>query len=138
MAGKNSTEQEKTEFPGFQFDELKKFFEACAEFNMKVMNAGMNLCKEGVEQDTYKKFLNSWQDALADFLDKHLRSPAFCNKLAQDMTASLFFKKHLDEMMLTSLKNLKLPSREDLKELFGRIDSLEEKIDQILENMEKK
>ena len=138
MSKTDSEGQAKQGFPSGNFEEMKGFFDACAEFNLKLMNAGMSLSKEGIEQETYKKFFAAWQAALAEYLDKYLRSPEFCEKLSQNMSASLFCKKNIDQVLLSSLKSLKLPTRDDIGELYGRIDAIEEKVDQVLEKLDKR
>ena len=128
----------KSGFPQVNFEEMKSFFEACTEFNTKLMNAGMNISKDGIDQDTYKMFFAAWQESLADSLDKYLHSPGFCEKMGQNLSTSMLFKKNMDQMMLSSLKSLKLPTRDDINELYVRIDTIEEKLDQVLERLDKR
>lgn len=133
-----SKTEDKQGFPSVDFEQMKRFFDSCTEFNLKLMNSGINLTKDGIDQDTHKKFFEAWQEALGEYLDKYLRSPEFCEHLAKSLNASTFFKKHYDQMLVTTLKKLKLPTRDDLQDLYNRIDTIEEKVDLVLEKLEKR
>ena len=76
----------------------------------------------------YKKFYDIWVKTSSEMLDELMRSPEFAAAMGKYLENSLDFKKHLDELIESSLKRLHLPTSSDITSLSGQIGALERRI----------
>jgi hypothetical protein len=135
--------EEKFDYIGF----YKKFYEAWA----KTMSEGIDvwakspLLSAGETGDKalgfdpvtyYKKFYEVWEKTMSEGLEIWLKSPLFAATMGKTIEKSSEFKKHLDEVMERSLKNMHLPTKNDIDRVLGSINNIEAKINDLWDKVD--
>jgi hypothetical protein len=105
-------------------------------------NLDKNIKNEGgksIEFDTveyYKKFYETWEKTSSDALEKYINSPVFALNIGKAVEKSSELKKYFDDVVEKSLKNLRLPSKNDIDRIHNAINTIEAKINDLSEMVE--
>jgi hypothetical protein len=105
-------------------------------------NLDKNIKNEGdksMDFDTveyYKKFYETWEKATSEALEKYMNNPLFALNIGKAVEKSSELKKYFDEVVEKSLKNLRLPSKNDIDRIHNAINTIEAKINDLSEMVE--
>lgn len=86
--------------------------------------------------EIYKKFYETWEKSTSEALEKYINSPIFALNIGKAVERSSELKKYFDEVVEKSLKNLRLPSKNDIDRIHNAINSIEAKINDLSEMVE--
>lgn len=81
----------------------------------------------------YKKFYETWERTTSEALEKYINSPLFALNMGKAVEKSSELKKYFDEVVEKSLKNLRLPSKNDIDRIHSSINTIEAKINDLSE-----
>ncbi len=84
----------------------------------------------------YKKFYETWEKSTSEALEKYINSPLFALNIGKTIEKSSELKKYFDEVIEKSLKNVRLPSKNDIDRIHNAINSIEAKINDLSEMVE--
>lgn len=84
----------------------------------------------------YKKFYETWEKTTSEALEKYINSPLFALNIGKAVERSSELKKYFDEVVEKSLKNLRLPSKNDIDRIHNAINTIEAKINDLSEMVE--
>lgn len=84
----------------------------------------------------YKKFYETWEKTTSEALEKYINSPLFAVNIGKAVERSSELKKYFDEVVEKSLKNLRLPSKNDIDRIHSAINTIEAKINDLCEMVE--
>ena len=84
----------------------------------------------------YKKFYETWEKSTSEALEKYITSPLFALNIGKTIEKSSELKKYFDEVIEKSLKNVRLPSKNDIDRIHNAINSIEAKINDLSEMVE--
>ncbi|MGB7293123.1 MAG: poly(R)-hydroxyalkanoic acid synthase subunit PhaE [Thermodesulfobacteriota bacterium] len=84
----------------------------------------------------YKKFYETWEKSTSDALEKYINSPLFALNIGKAVEKSSELKKYFDEIVEKSLRNFRLPSKNDIDRIHNAINSIEAKINDLSEMVE--
>jgi hypothetical protein len=110
--------------------------------NIWKKNLDKNIKNEGgksTDFDTveyYKKFYETWEKTTSEALEKYINSPLFALNMGKFVEKSSELKKYFDEIVEKSLKNLRLPSKNDIDRIHSSINTIEAKINDLSEMVE--
>jgi len=91
---------------------------------------------EGFDLGLYKKFYDVWVRSTSEMLHEMMQSPQFAEAMGKTLEGSLDFKKQLDELIESSLKNLHLPTTSEVTDLSRRIRALEVQVQDVSKALE--
>ena len=135
--------EEKFDYMGL----YKKFYEAWG----KTMSEGIDMwakspilsASETGDKDPgfdpvvyYKKFYEVWEKTMSEALEIWLKSPLFAATIGGTIEKSSEFKKHLDEIMEKSLRNMHLPTKSDIDRVLASINNIEAKINDLWDKID--
>ena len=107
--------------------------------NIWKKNSDMNIKNEGDKStefdivEYYKKFYETWEKTTSEALEKYINSPLFALNMGKFVEKSSELKKYFDEIVEKSLKNLRLPSKNDIDRIHSSINTIEAKINDLSE-----
>jgi hypothetical protein len=110
--------------------------------NIWKKNSDMNIKNEGDKStefdivEYYKKFYETWEKTTSEALEKYINSPLFALNMGKLVEKSSELKKYFDEIVEKSLKNLRLPSKNDIDRIHSSINTIEAKINDLSEMVE--
>ncbi|HEX9666295.1 MAG TPA: poly(R)-hydroxyalkanoic acid synthase subunit PhaE [Thermodesulfobacteriota bacterium] len=110
--------------------------------NIWKKNSDMNIKNEGDKStefdivEYYKKFYETWEKTTSEALEKYINSPLFALNMGKFVEKSSELKKYFDEIVEKSLKNLRLPSKNDIDRIHSSINTIEAKINDLSEMVE--
>jgi hypothetical protein len=84
----------------------------------------------------YKKFYETWEKTTSEALEKYVNSPLFAVNIGTAVEKSSELKKYFDEVVEKSLKNLHLPSKNDIDRIHNAINTIEAKINDLSDMVE--
>lgn len=84
----------------------------------------------------YKKFYETWEKSTSEALEKYINSPLFALNIGKAVEKSSELKKYFDEIVEKSLRNFRLPSKNDIDRIHNAINSIEAKINDLSEMVE--
>jgi hypothetical protein len=84
----------------------------------------------------YKKFYETWEKTTSEALEKYINSPLFALNIGKAVEKSSELKKYFDEVVEKSLKNLRLPSKNDIDRIHSAINTIEAKINDLSDMVE--
>ncbi len=84
----------------------------------------------------YKKFYETWEKSTSEALEKYINNPLFALNIGKTIEKSSELKKYFDEVIEKSLKNVRLPSKNDIDRIHNAINSIEAKINDLSEMVE--
>jgi hypothetical protein len=84
----------------------------------------------------YKKFYETWEKSTSEALEKYINSPLFALSIGKTVEKSSDLKKYFDEIVEKSLRNVRLPSKNDIDRIHSAINSIEAKINDLSEMVE--
>jgi len=80
--------------------------------------------------------LRQWQTMLRGVLEEWVRSDTFLTQMGRTMENSNLFKAHFEKMLERQLAALHIPSTKDLEDLRGRLRVLDDRVEDIGEQVE--
>ena len=84
----------------------------------------------------YKKFYETWEKSTSEALEKYINSPLFALNIGKAIEKSSELKKYFDEVVEKSLKNVRLPSKNDVDRIHNAINGIEAKINDLSDMVE--
>lgn len=84
----------------------------------------------------YKKFYETWEKSTSEALEKYINSPLFALNIGKAIEKSSELKKFFDEVVEKSLKNVRLPSKNDIERIHNAINGIEAKINDLSDMVE--
>jgi len=84
----------------------------------------------------YKKFYETWEKSTSEALEKYINSPLFALSIGKAIEKSSELKKYFDEVVEKSLKNVRLPSKNDTDRIHNAINGIEAKINDLSDMVE--
>lgn len=84
----------------------------------------------------YKKFYETWEKSTSEALEKYINSPLFALNIGKAIEKSSELKKLFDEVVEKTLKNVRLPSKNDIDRIHNAINTIEAKINDLSEMVE--
>ena len=110
---------------------FKDFYSSWLNANMNIMKSSMGLASEAWKPETYEKFYGTWLENTGDMMEKIMRMPGFAGYSWEIFKSSTGFQKIFQEMVERYMKNMKLPTHDDIDELSQRINYLDNKIEEL-------
>ena len=92
--------------------------------------------EERFDLSLYKKFYDAWVRSASEMLNEVMRSPQFADGMGKWLQGSLDFKKRLDEVIESSLKEFRLPTSSGVGEVSSRVRALEQQIQGLSKKLE--
>jgi len=93
----------------------------------------------------YKRFYEVWEKYFSETLEAWEKTPLFSQAVGKAVERSSELKKTVDDIMERTLRNMNLPSKNDIDRALAAINKIEEKVndlidkvDEIAASMEKK
>lgn len=125
-------------------EQYKKFYETWQKTMSEVVEAWMKspfLKNEGAPQNAdpvgqYKKFYETWEKTTSEAMETWLKSPVFAANMGKAIERSSELKKYLDELMEKSLKNMHLPTKNDIDRVLASINNIEAKINDLWDKVD--
>jgi len=84
----------------------------------------------------YKKFYETWEKTMSEALEMWLNSPLFAASMGKAVEKSAEFKKHLDEVIEKSLRNMRIPTKTDIDRVLSSINNIEAKINDLTDKVD--
>ncbi len=84
----------------------------------------------------YKKFYEIWEQSSSTLLEEWVNSPLFAASMGRAVEKSSELKKHFDEVVERTLKNMHFPSKSDIEKVQACINNLEAKINDLSDKIE--
>ena len=84
----------------------------------------------------YKKLYETWEKSTSEALEKYINSPLFAMNIGKAVERSSELKKYFDEVVEKGLKNVRLPSKNDIDRIHNAINTIEAKINDLSEMVE--
>ncbi|MEQ9617889.1 MAG: poly(R)-hydroxyalkanoic acid synthase subunit PhaE [Deltaproteobacteria bacterium] len=127
-------------------EHYKKFYEAWEKTMSEAMdmwkkNPLVNSNSKDEDQDydpaeLYKKFYETWEKSSSEVVEKWVNSPLFAANVGKAIEKSSEFKKHFDEAVEKTLKNMRFPTKSDMDRMLTSINKLEEKINDLVDKVD--
>lgn len=93
----------------------------------------------------YKRLYDIWTRSFTEMFDEMLKTPAFAATMGHALDQSVEFKKYFDEAIEETLKQMRLPTAADTKELHRQLnglvvqlDRLETRLDRLEESLKRR
>lgn len=86
--------------------------------------------------ELYKKFYETWEKSTSEALEKYINSPLFALNIGKAVERSSELKKYFDQVVEKSLKNVRLPSKNDIDRIHNAINVIEAKINDLSDMVE--
>lgn len=84
----------------------------------------------------YKRFYEIWEKTMSEAMETWLKSPLFAASTGKIVEQSSGLKKYLDEVMERSLKNMHLPTKNDIDRVLASLNNLEAKINDLWDKID--
>ncbi|WP_071027146.1 poly(R)-hydroxyalkanoic acid synthase subunit PhaE [Peptoniphilus raoultii] len=131
------------------FDKFIKFINYFAELSLKlyklvddsteeVIKESFNMIKEGKNSATFEEFYNYWRKKVSDNFDKLFYSDEFSKFLGNFVDSLTVLKKDLDKLIIEGLKNLPIPTNEDMDSLYKSVYELKKEVRQLKKMLREK
>lgn len=93
--------------------------------------------KETLQPDEYfKKFFKNWEGNMSETLESWMKTPFFTAAIGKGIEKSSEIKKYVDQIMVRSLKTMQLPTKGDIDKALTAINKIEEKVNDLLDQVE--
>ena len=126
-----------------QYKEFYEKWEKSMTEAMKVWASSPIMSRETEGRDEnfdpvshYKKFYETWEKTSSDMMEEWVNSPLFAASMGKAVEKSSDLKKHFDEVVEKTLKNMRFPSKKDIDRLLVSINKLEAKINDLTDKVD--
>ena len=92
---------------------------------------------EGFDPSGYKKVYDIWVRSFSEMFDQMMKTSAFAATMGKALEQSVDFKKQFDEMIEETLKQMRLPTTADMKELHRQLNALTVQLDRLEQRLER-
>ena len=88
--------------------------------------------------DAMRQMQRAFMDALANYCDEYLRSPAYLTLMKQTMDNALTFRQQVDTFLAEAHRATHTPSTDDLNDITAALRRIEDRLDGRLDEFERR
>lgn len=104
----------------------------------KVIQESMDMVKEDKAPQTFEEFYEFWSSKVSENFDKLFYSDEFSKFLGNYVDSLMYLKKDVDKLIMNALKNLPIPTNEDMDSLYKSVYELKKEVRMLKRELRKK